>query len=119
MSLKLITDHEVKALFPYTFKHSVAILLYYDEMGVLIDNPDQFKIPQPYGISGGGLWASPTLPEGRLWSPDSCMLIGIERGWLEMSRIAICTQMQHWLKLIAKEYSDLTSCINDHLSSFI
>ncbi len=91
------------------------IFIDYDEMSVLVDQQDQFKMPEPYGISGGGLWALPKLPKGRLWSPNGTVLIGIERSWLERSRIAICTQMQFWLRLIAQEYSDLTSCINDHL----
>ena len=94
------------------------IFIDYDEVGVLIDQQEQFKMPQPYGISGGGLWALPILPHGNLWSPEGTVLIGIERSWLKEYRIAVCTQMQFWLRLIAEKYSDLTSGINDHLKLY-
>ena len=95
------------------------IFIDYDEIGVLVDKQSNFKMPQPYGISGGGLWALPMTSQGNLWSPQDTMLIGIERSWIETKRIALCTQIQHWLKLIADDYSDLTRCINDHLNLFL
>ncbi len=94
------------------------IFIDYDEIGVLVGKEDEFKIPHPRGISGGGLWALPETPQGHLWRPQATVLIGIDRSVLKLSPIVVCTQMQHWLSLIAEEYSDLTPCINDHMNLF-
>ena len=94
------------------------ICIYYDNVGIWVDNQSSFKIPEPYGISGGGLWALPTTPKGNLWNPQDTMLIGIDRSWFESTRTVPCTQVQHWLRLVARDYSDLNQYIGDYLNSF-
>jgi len=94
------------------------ISIAYDDVGVLVDRQPSFKMPGPYGISGGGLWALPITPKGDLWNPEDTMLIGIDRSWLESTRTVLCTQVQHWLRLVARDYSDLNQYIDDYLDSF-
>lgn len=103
----------------YNNVESRDIFVDYDEIGVLVDKKPDFKMPEPYGISGGGLWALPMASKGKLWDPQDTMLIGIERSWIKSSRVVLCTQIQHWLRMVANDYSDLAHCINEYLDSFV
>ncbi|MEN6468215.1 MAG: hypothetical protein ABFD45_04595 [Smithella sp.] len=72
-------------------------------------------MPEPFGLSGGGLWALPITQQGELWTPDNAMLIGIEKSWFSKSQMVRCTQMQHWLRCVANDYPDLEKIITDCL----
>jgi hypothetical protein len=87
----------------------------YDEQSILVNDGSSFEMGTPHGLSGGGLWALPLPRAGAIWSPEDAMLIGIERSWLEHSRIVFCTQMQHWLRLVADDYPDLKDLVDGHL----
>ena len=50
-----------------------------------------------------------------LWRPSDTTLIGIERGWLKNSSCVCCTQIQHWLTLVAYDYPDLKEIIDESL----
>ncbi|HLE05263.1 MAG TPA: hypothetical protein VI729_11715, partial [Anaerolineales bacterium] len=69
----------------------------------------------PHGMSGGALWTLPLTRKGALWIPEETAFIGIERSWLPNSRIVFCTQVQHWLRLVANDYEDLGHVIDEHL----
>jgi len=90
----------------------------YDKRAVFVQNQSVVSMPEPYGISGGGLWGLPTMGQGMLWTPENAMLIGIDRSWMKHSRVAFCTQIQHWLRLVASDYPDLIPLIDDHLHRY-
>lgn len=63
------------------------------------------KLPAAPGISGGGVWATCLHVEG-VWAPSKCRLIAIEHEWRKY-KWARCTQIQHWLNLLATEIPEL------------
>ncbi|MBN2398021.1 MAG: hypothetical protein JXI32_06535 [Deltaproteobacteria bacterium] len=96
---------------------SMDIIVDYEPTSVLVERPNGWKMPNPRGISGGGLWALPLAGRTELWNPDDTTLIGIEKSWLETSNCVRCTQIQHWLKLVANDFPDLAEIIDEHLQS--
>jgi len=89
----------------------------YELTSVFVEKPNEKIMPEPYGLSGGGLWALPMHDSTELWIPSDTTLIGIERSWLKDSNCVRCTQIQHWLKLITYDYPELKEIIDDHLRS--
>ncbi len=71
-------------------------------------------MPDPFGLSGGGLWQR-TIPikDDELWKPDDLWLFGIQSSWLRQAGFLIAIQIIHWLKLVADEYSELRSDLQD------
>ncbi len=90
-----------------------------DSMEILVDyeRPLGRNMPKPHGISGGGLWALPLADRAELWNADDTTLIGIEKSWLETSNCVRCTQIQHWLKLVANDFPDLAKIVHEYLQS--
>ena len=62
-------------------------------------------LPDPYGMSGGGLWDQGFGPG--LWSAENSFLFGIQSSWFSKERFLRVTQIQHWLKLVYEKYPDL------------
>jgi hypothetical protein len=96
---------------------SMDILVDYELTSVFVERPLGWHMPKPHGISGGGLWALPLTSRMELWNPDDTTLIGIEKSWLETSNCVRCTQIQHWLKLVANDFPDLGEIVDEHLQS--
>jgi hypothetical protein len=70
--------------------------------------PPMPGVPDPPGMSGGGLWQRPTpAGEGEIWSPDCVRLIGIQSSWLFKKGFLKAIQAIHWLRLVAGEFPEL------------
>ncbi|MEE9281504.1 MAG: hypothetical protein V3V67_15130 [Myxococcota bacterium] len=69
----------------------------------------------PSGLSGGSIWRVDPNVADPLWTPSQGRLIGIERSWRERSREIYGTQIQHWLQLVAGDYSALATQIKEVL----
>lgn len=93
------------------------IYIDYELTSVFVEKQLGMDMPKPYGLSGGGLWVLPINDRTELWRPSDTTLIGIERSWLKDSSCVRCTQIQHWLKLVAYDYPDLTEIIDESLRS--
>lgn len=77
------------------------------EAGRDAESGERIETPKLHGISGGGVWTVPRPADSGLWSPSGSTLVGIEHTWLRDSQAMICTQLQPWLALIARDYKDL------------
>jgi hypothetical protein len=87
---------------------SIDVFLEYPEAPgetVRLDTRVEYPLPNPKGMSGGGLWDQNF--EHGLWSPDSAVLIGIQCGWFESRGYLRAVQVVHWLRLIHEAYEDL------------
>jgi hypothetical protein len=97
------------------YDESTDIFVDYELNSIFVEKQIDKKMPEPYGLSGGGLWALPITQEGALWTPDNTMLIGIEKSWISSLQMVRCTQMQHWLRFVAEDYPDLRNIIEKYL----
>jgi hypothetical protein len=70
--------------------------------------------PDPYGMSGGGLWQrNEAIKSNELWTAEGLCLFGIQSSWLTELEFLKAIQIIHWLKLVADEYPDLRDELND------
>jgi hypothetical protein len=91
------------------------IVVDYEPKSIFVEKQTGITMPQPFGLSGGGLWALPITQQEKLWTPNNTMLIGIKNSWVEMSNIVRCIQIQYWLKCVAADYPDLEKIIAEYL----
>ena len=65
-------------------------------------------MPDPPGMSGGGIWQRPeATKDDEIWTPSDLCLFGIQSSWLYKLGYLKAIQIIHWLKLIADEYPEL------------
>ena len=83
------------------------------------DSPDirddtgmQSELPNPHGVSGGGLWTHDDCQNG-LWLPDNCKLVGIQSSWLKDVELVRLTKISFWLDLVYSNYPDLRDVIDE------
>jgi hypothetical protein len=89
------------------------IALEYRDSALVARDRSRMVTPKPHGLSGAGVWSFPPPRESGVWSPSDSRLLGIQRSWCQRSHIVLCTQIQHWLRLIAEKCPDLASAIAD------
>jgi len=88
------------------------IVRYPDDSPDIRDNSGmQSELPEPYGISGGGLWIHDDC-QGDLWLPDRCQLVGIQSSWLSDAEYVRLTRISYWLDLVRCNYPDLRYAID-------
>jgi len=87
------------------------VMTYYSLDGKLFvhsENPNRDEHPpEPFGISGGGLWQCRTPAEDRVWSPDELCLFAIQAAWCAGHEHLKAIQVIHWLRLVAETYPEL------------
>ncbi len=83
------------------------------------DSPDirddtgmQSELPEPYGISGGGLWIHDDC-QNDIWLPGNCQIVGIQSSWLTDIEYVRLTKISHWLDLVYSHYPDLRDAIDE------
>jgi hypothetical protein len=74
--------------------------------GQQMETGEAMLLPNPKGMSGGGLWGQ-GFETDEVWSNASARLIGIQSSWHSGLRYARCVQIIHWLRLIYAHYEDL------------
>ncbi len=89
------------------YNDSKDIYVDYEPKAIRVDTHEHIHTPGPYGLSGCGIWAFPPIREGKVWSPEESVLIGIERSWLRNRQLVVGTQIQHWIEIVATHYNDL------------
>lgn len=88
---------------------AVDIFLNYPSDGVIsIDGEQDATLPDPSGMSGGGVWDQ-EFNSGEVWSPAAMKLIGIQSRWQSEGRYLRVIQIQHLLHLIYRDYPDIRS----------
>ena len=70
----------------------------------------QSELPEPYGISGGGLWIHNDC-QNDLWTPDYCQLVGIQSSWLRDAEYVRITRISYWLDMVYSNFPDLRDVI--------
>jgi hypothetical protein len=78
---------------------------------------DNAGFPEPFGLSGGGVWLFPRFDEYQVWSPEKATLIGIDRGWWREEREAVATRVEWWLRLVAKDLPNTRQVIENVLAA--
>lgn len=69
----------------------------------------------PTGMSGGSIWAAHC--ERDVWSLDQARMIGIIASWYPDNRCMRGTRIEHWLRFVADDFSELAPLIDMHLNS--
>jgi hypothetical protein len=65
------------------------------------------SLPEPYGVSGGGVWLVSKFEDGIVWSPARSKLIGIARSWRKDNKEEVVVGIERWLELIAVQFPEL------------
>lgn len=68
------------------------------------------NLPDPGGISGGGIWDQ-GFDSGKLWAPERSALVAIQSRWCPKLRYLRGVQIHHWLRLIHSNFPDLRKSI--------
>jgi hypothetical protein len=92
------------------FDEQVHIAIEFSDDVISYDNslPVPEGTPEPFGMSGGGIWQRPTPTEDdAIWNPHDHCLFGIQSAWMRKGSFLRLIQIIHWLKLVADEYPDL------------
>jgi hypothetical protein len=69
-------------------------------------------VPDPGGMSGGGVWDQGFVEGKLLWTPRDCKLFAIQSSWEEERRYLRATQIRHWIDLIREDYPDLQDALS-------
>ncbi len=74
---------------------------------------ETIMLPDPAGMSGGGLWDY-GFEDTTVWTKESAKLIGIQSGWYDDLRYTVVVQIVHWLRLVYSNYQDLRPIMEAH-----
>ena len=97
---------------PECVDQDVDLVLMYPEQAVLGHERQHHPVPNPEGISGGGIWIYNPNVASPIVGAHSARLIGIQKSWFEPQRIAIGNKVISFLKVLARDYPDLRSTLN-------
>lgn len=76
-----------------------------------LDTGLPIELPDPRGMSGGGLWDQ-GFNTGEIWSTNESFLFGIQSAWFPAKRYVRAVQIKHWVRLVHQHYPDLQSEID-------
>jgi hypothetical protein len=91
------------------------VLEYPDTPALQFESDESIMLPDPRGMSGGGLWDY-GFEDKAQWTKKSAKLIGIQSCWYKHLRYAVVVQIIHWLKLIYSDYPDLRPIFEENFS---
>ncbi len=75
------------------------------------------RLPEAFGMSGGGFWQSWVPNEGHVWSPSNYQLFAVQSTWYPKGNYLRAIRIRHWLDLIAESYPDLRALINAYIET--
>jgi hypothetical protein len=80
---------------------------------IRLDTGVPIELPNPKGMSGGGLWDQGFGIKGpdTIWSHDDAFLFGIQSAWHATRRYVCAVQIIHWLRLVHQYYPQLRSVL--------
>lgn len=91
------------------------VLEYPDTLAQQFESAESIMLPDPRGMSGGGLWDY-GFEDKAQWTKKSAKLIGIQSCWYKYLRYAVVVQIIHWLKLIYSDYPNLRPILEENFS---
>jgi hypothetical protein len=68
-------------------------------------------LPEPYGVSGGGIWTLPRPDDYLVWSSERAKLVGIETLWRTEDKELVIIRIEQWLQLVADQIAELSDDI--------
>ncbi len=77
-----------------------------------LDKEGPFALPDPSGMSGGGLWDQ-GFETQLIWKPEGASLMGIQSAWHPKERYVRAVQIIHWLRLVHQHYPDLRNILEE------
>jgi hypothetical protein len=69
------------------------------------------RLPEPFGMSGGGYWQRDPQRTGAVWTAEEYRLIAIQSRWWGRGRYLQGTQIIHWLRLLWNSEPDLRKAL--------
>jgi hypothetical protein len=64
-------------------------------------------LPNPHGISGGGVWRFSKLQDHDVWSPERSSLVGLAGRWRIQEKEEVVVRIEFWLELVATQIPEL------------
>ena len=95
------------------------IVIEYPEQAVHGSGRGRHFVPDPEGISGGGLWIYNPNSDSGVFGSHNARFIGIQKSWFKSQRIAIGNRIIVWLRLLARDYPDLRQAVNEKIGPVI
>ncbi|HEX9658978.1 MAG TPA: hypothetical protein VGA18_01720 [Rhodothermales bacterium] len=74
-----------------------------------------FEMPNPKGMSGGGIWSLTNFEAEEPWSPTKCRLVGTIRSYRGHEGTLHGVQIQHWLQLVRDDLPELAAIADELL----
>lgn len=111
-SLGLLTVVSIGNTVPDCVDGSIDIVLAYPEQAPSGAETQSYSVPDPEGISGGGIWIyNPNLASPITGSHDA-RFIGIQKSWLKQKRLVLGNKVIGFLRLLARDYPDVRDTLN-------
>ncbi len=112
-SLGLLTIMATTDSIPEFVNSGIDVFVQYPEEGMLDEQAQHHPVPQPEGVSGGSIWIYNPNLANPIVGVHNARFIGIQKSWLPSYRIAIGNKVSNLLKLLCRDYPDLTEGLND------
>jgi hypothetical protein len=68
---------------------------------------DDQGLPEPPGVSGGGIWLVPRFEDNPIWSAEKAKLVAISRGWWRDEREELATRIECWISLARDQIAEV------------
>ncbi len=66
-------------------------------------------LPEPKGVSGGGIWTLPGPDDYLVWSSERAKLVGIETLWRTKDKELVIMRIERWLESVADQIPELST----------
>lgn len=98
---------------PGELSKDMHVLIHYNTTEAVYSGVDDStaaeSAPEPYGMSGGGLWQTPeATADTAIWSASNLCLFAIQSSWPKQGEHLKAIQVIHWLSLVADTYPELS-----------
>jgi len=85
--------------------HDETFLVEYQKEGTNSQRGESCLLPNPAGLSGGGIWKFGG--QQGLWDPSQAKLVGIQRSWSEGDLYARANRVMYWLEMVVEDFPQL------------
>lgn len=110
-SLGFITLEATADTTPDFVDKDINVVLEYPDEGELGAPAQLHPLPHPGGASGGSIWIYNPNLANPVVGVHNARLVGIQKSWLPPSRIVIGNKIENLLRLIARDYPDLSDLL--------
>lgn len=112
--LGLLTLMAKPDLLPDFVNQDTDLVLMYPEEAVSGHKRRRQLVPNPEGISGGGIWIyNPNLASPVIGAHNA-RFIGIQKSWFEPQRVVIGNKVISFLRLLGRDYPELREMLNQN-----